>query len=119
MKITRCPDCSTGWLYAEDLPQRHHHNLSHEHGLVKCPTCNGQGRMLEPDDPPAVMRATVTASSVQPVRGVQPVCEQLPITSAYQIAALHVKNDVKWEPIPLYAAEGEPMPLYATKDKNS
>lgn len=105
MKITRCPDCSTGWLYAEDLPKRHHHNLSHDHGLVKCPTCNGQGRMLEPDDAPIIMRATVTASSVQPVSVQPPVCEQLPINSAYQIAALRVKNDVKWEPIPLYATK--------------
>src|SRR3989339_1337012 len=86
MKITRCPDCSTGWLYAEDLPKRHHHNLSHDHGLVKCPTCNGHGRVLEPDDAPIVIRATVTASSIEPASAQFPVCE-LPISSAYQIAA--------------------------------
>lgn len=64
MKIKRCPDCSTGWCYAEDLPKKHRHALPHHHGLVKCPTCNGQGRMLEPDDTP--VKATVTASGVQP-----------------------------------------------------
>jgi hypothetical protein len=118
MKINRCPDCSTGWLYAEDLPKKHHHlSLQHDHGLVKCPTCNGMGRVLEPDDP-LIMRATVTASSVQPI-GIQPVCEQLPISSAYQIAALRVKNDAKWEPISLYATEDEPMPLYAAKVKKT
>jgi hypothetical protein len=51
MKIRRCPDCSTGWRYAEDLPSVRYQQPAH-HGLVPCPTCSGTGRVLEPDDSP-------------------------------------------------------------------
>lgn len=48
MKITHCPDCTTGWRYVEDLPDRDLYPRTR--GLVRCPTCNGQGRTLEPDE---------------------------------------------------------------------
>jgi len=47
MTINHCPDCTTGWRYVDDLPDRHLHRQAH--GLVPCPTCNGQGRLVEPD----------------------------------------------------------------------
>jgi len=47
MKTHRCPDCQTGWRYAEDMPDRRLH--PHRHGLVQCPTCNGTGRVVGQD----------------------------------------------------------------------
>jgi hypothetical protein len=47
MTIKHCPDCTTGWRYVDDLPDRHLHRQSH--GLVPCPTCKGQGRIIEPE----------------------------------------------------------------------
>jgi hypothetical protein len=48
MKIKHCPDCTSGWRYADDLPVGHSH--VHAHGLVSCPTCHGEGRVIEHDE---------------------------------------------------------------------
>lgn len=43
MQFHLCPDCETGWRYADELPG--YHGLSPHHGLVRCPTCGGTGRL--------------------------------------------------------------------------
>lgn len=43
MEFRSCPDCETGWRYADELPG--YHRLPGQEGLVRCPTCGGSGRV--------------------------------------------------------------------------
>lgn len=36
--VKPCPDCQTGWVYADDLLPP-----AYLDGLVPCPTCDGRG----------------------------------------------------------------------------
>ncbi|MBF0247559.1 MAG: hypothetical protein HQL36_05740 [Alphaproteobacteria bacterium] len=62
MTITSCPDCATGWRYAEDLVGLRTQEHRHRHGLVPCPTCAGTGRIVGAVEKPApsVVEARVT-----------------------------------------------------------
>ena len=48
MTYKPCPDCTTGWCYSDELPDWHTH--PGKPTLVKCPTCEGSGRIIDPDD---------------------------------------------------------------------
>ncbi|MEO5336198.1 MAG: hypothetical protein H7841_04780 [Magnetospirillum sp. WYHS-4] len=43
MQFHSCPDCETGWRYADELAARH--RTGAQGGLVRCPTCGGTGRI--------------------------------------------------------------------------
>lgn len=51
MRDSFCPDCDSGWRYADEVPE----NQGKRQGLVPCPTCHGTGRPQTPDRPPISM----------------------------------------------------------------